>query len=202
MSLESAQSTAGGSPDDGWTTAATARHTAVAAAVLVGVFTAALALWELGSCLRCCCSASRLRPRCAPASSGSPATHPEAARRTDPLSRVPRARRALPVVRRADDVGSGPDRAPRRRVGPAVHRRTAQGAILNELTQRLHHLPSADQLVQPALSVGARRSRCWSGSCSRSRSAPTGSSNVTGQSTWSRACCPDRSARSCATPGR
>jgi predicted PurR-regulated permease PerM len=28
--------------------------------------------------------------------------------------------------------------------------------ILNELARRLHHLPSADQLVQPALSVGAQ----------------------------------------------
>jgi predicted PurR-regulated permease PerM len=152
-----AQSAAGGSPDDGWTTAVTARHAAVAASVLIGVFAAALALWQLRLVLALLLLgftiAAAMRP---------------GVERLAGL-RIPRALGVLIhyfaflglvalflsfVVPTMSD-----------QVQTALHaaesgQRSADGGlkarILNQLADRLHHLPSADQLVQPALSVGAQ----------------------------------------------
>jgi predicted PurR-regulated permease PerM len=144
-------------PGGGWTIEATAKHALVAGAVLVGVFAAATALWELRVVLALLLLgftiAAAMRPgveRLASVRVPRPVgvlIHYLAFLALVGLflsfvvptltTQVQTALHAAQSSQHAGDNG-------------------LKAKFLDALARRLHHLPSGDQLLQPALSVGAQ----------------------------------------------
>ena len=143
-----------GGPHDGWTLATTARHALVATMVSVSVVVGALALWQLKVVLALLLLGFTIAAAMRPG--------------VERLARlgVPRALGVLlhyaalvgafalflsyVVPTLTSQVQSALDSA-------SSHHETGGGLkaqVLNALARRLHHLPSVDGLVQPALSIG------------------------------------------------